>query len=143
MKEGTQNNYEKTVKMLKSYKVATDRVVPVEKEIASGQDTVMPREDLEKILESQDTIGLAVCYCRHQKDLIGEPCQRTDLRENCILLGRTAQFCIQNDFAKPVSKEKALELLKKAEDEGLVHKVFHTNLDPKADLDGICSCCPC
>jgi Pyruvate/2-oxoacid:ferredoxin oxidoreductase delta subunit len=143
MSEGTQINYDKTVNMLRQYNFATDRVVPVEKEIAAGQDTVVPREDLKQILEIEENIGVAICYCRHQKDLIDKPCERTDLRENCILLGKTAQFCIEYDFAKPISKEKALELLKLAEDDGLIHKIFHTNLNPQADIDGICSCCPC
>lgn len=36
-----------------------------------------------------------------------------------------------------------MEILKKAEDGGLVHKAFHTNLEPERELDGICNCCKC
>lgn len=143
MGEATQKNYEKTVGMLKGYNIGTDRVIPVEKEINSGTDTVAPLADLEVVLENEDTIAVATCYCRHRKDLIGEPCERTDHRENCIILGKAAEFCIQNEFAKGISREEALKILKRAEDEGLVHKIFHAKLDPKGDLDGICSCCPC
>ncbi|MBD3215339.1 MAG: 4Fe-4S dicluster domain-containing protein [Candidatus Lokiarchaeota archaeon] len=143
MSEGTQKNYEKTVGMLKNYNIGTDRIVPVEKEVKSGKDIVMRLEDLEQVIENEDTIAVATCYCRHRKDLLGEPCKRTDHRENCIILGKAAEFCVQNEFAKPISKEDALQILKRAEDEGLVHKIFHAKLDPKAELDGICSCCPC
>ena len=141
--EGTQANYENTMQLMKGYNVATDRVVPVEKEVKSGQDTIIPTEDIEKLLEKEEHVALAVCYCRHRKDLIEEPCKRTDHRDNCVVLGRTAQFCIKNDFAKAISKEEALKIIRRAEDEGLVHKIFHSKLDPKAEIDGICSCCPC
>ena len=143
MREGTQKNYEKNISIFKGYNIATDRVVPVEKEVKTGQDIVLRLEDIEKIINKEELIGLAVCYCRHRKDLIGEPCKTTDLRENCIVLGNTAEFCIQHDFAKQISKEQAMKLLRKAEDEGLVHKIFHTKLDPERELDGICSCCAC
>lgn len=143
LSKGTQANFEKNVAMFKNFKVATDRIVPVEQEIDSGQDKVIPLEEIKQLIDNEEIIGKAVCYCRHRKDLIDEPCQKTDVRENCFVLGRTAQFCIENDFAKPVSKEEVLEALSQAEKDGLVHKAFHTNLNPNADLDGICSCCTC
>ncbi|MBD3213996.1 MAG: hypothetical protein GF311_15405 [Candidatus Lokiarchaeota archaeon] len=55
--------------------------------------------------------------------MIDEPCQKTDKRENCILVGRTAQFCIENEFAKPITKDNALKILRESEEEGLVHKM--------------------
>jgi Pyruvate/2-oxoacid:ferredoxin oxidoreductase delta subunit len=142
-KDSTQQNYEKTISRFKQFNVGTDRVIPVEKEISSGQDTVLPLEDVKTIINSHDVIGVAVCYCRHRNDLLNNPCKVTDVRENCILLGRTAQYCIQNGFAREISKEEALTILKKAEDEGLVHKAFHQKLDPTSEFEGLCNCCAC
>jgi len=141
--KGTQNNYEKTVNTLKDFNFGTDRVVPVQHELNVGQENIIPAESLEKILEKEEIIGLATCYCRHQKDMIDDPCKRTDDREICVVLDKAAKFLIEHGFARPISKEEALKVLRKAEGDGLVHKVFHESLDKNRGLDGICSCCPC
>ncbi|MFX0073345.1 MAG: indolepyruvate ferredoxin oxidoreductase subunit alpha [Candidatus Hermodarchaeota archaeon] len=140
--QGTQTNYDQ---MLSEFEKtpALDRVIPIEEEIETKQEVVLPFEELSKIIENHEIIGLATCYCRHRKDLLGEPCKVTEERRNCISLGRTAEFLISQDFAERISKEKALEIMKKAEDEGLVHKAFHANLDPGKEIDGICNCCKC
>jgi len=122
---------------------APTRVIPIEEEIETKEEVVLPYENLENILEQYDTIGLATCYCRHRKDLVGDPCAKTDERRNCLSLGGTAEFLIEHGFAERISREEALVILKRAEDGGLVHKAFHTNLEPERELDGICNCCKC
>lgn len=122
---------------------APTRVIPIEEEIETKDEVILPYKNLEKILEQYDTIGLGTCYCRHRKDLVGDPCVKTDERKNCLSLGGTAEFLIEHGFIERISREKALEILKKAEDGGLVHKAFHTNLEPEREIDGICNCCKC
>lgn len=140
--EGTQKNYDQ---LMKEYNRVPGiaRVIPVEEEIEPRQELVLPLEELSKILDNYDTIGVASCYCRHRKDLINEPCKKTDDRKNCFSFGRTAEFLISQGFQERVSKEEAMKILKKCEDDGLVHKAFHTNLDPEKEIDGICNCCQC
>ena len=94
MSEGTQKNYEKNISLFKGYNIATDRVVPVEKEVKTGQDIVLPLEDIEKIVNNEELIGVAVCYCRHRNDLIDEYCKTTDLREKCIIIVKYEEFFI-------------------------------------------------
>jgi NAD-dependent dihydropyrimidine dehydrogenase PreA subunit len=140
--QGTQKNYDQ---MITQFKEAPplDRVIPVEEEIETRQEVILPLEEISKILDNYDTIGVATCYCRHRKDLIGEPCKKTEDRRNCFSFGRTAEFLISQGFQTKISKQEALEILKKCEDDGLVHKAFHTNLDPMKEIDGICNCCKC
>jgi len=140
--EGTQKNYDQ---LMKEYNKIPGiaRVIPVEEEIEPRQEIVLPLEELSKIIEKYDPIGVATCYCRHRKDLIDEPCKKTDDRKNCFSFGRTAEFLISQGFQERISKEEALEILKKCEDDGLVHKAFHTNLDPMREIDGLCNCCKC
>lgn len=140
--QGTQKNYDT---LIPAYKDAPSiaRVIPVEEEIEVKKEVVLPFDELSKILDNYDTIGLATCYCRHRKDLLGEPCKITDERKNCFSFGRTAVFMISQGFAEEVSKEDAMKILKKAEDEGLVHKAFHANLDINKEIDGLCNCCKC
>jgi NAD-dependent dihydropyrimidine dehydrogenase PreA subunit len=139
---GTQKNYDQMMDQFKGTP-SLDRVIPVEEEIETRQEIVLPLEEISKILDNYDTIGVAICYCRHRKDLIGEPCKKTEDRRNCFSFGRTAEFLISQGFQTKVSKQEALEILKKCEDDGLVHKAFHTNLDPMKEIDGICNCCKC
>lgn len=142
MVDGTQKNYDKMMEIYKKLN-PLERIVPVEEEIDVKQERVFAFEELTKIIEEQEVIGLATCYCRHRKDLIDEPCKKTNERENCFMLGRTATFLISQGFAKPITKEKTLAILKESEEAGLVHKAFHTNLDPERELDGLCNCCQC
>ncbi|MFX1429843.1 MAG: ATP-binding protein [Promethearchaeota archaeon] len=140
--QDTQNNYEQMVQEFKNGP-SLDRVIPVEEEIAMREELVLPLEEVSKLIENYDPIGVTVCYCRHKKDLLDEPCKTTKERRNCFAFGRNAEFLISQGFVEKISKQEAIEIMKKAEDEGLVHKVFHTSLDINKDLDGICNCCKC
>ncbi|MHA1669763.1 MAG: indolepyruvate ferredoxin oxidoreductase subunit alpha [Promethearchaeota archaeon] len=143
MREGTQNNYENFKKQFEKYPPVV-RIVPVEEEIEDvPTDKVMPHEEVSKIVDKYDDIALAYCYCRHSKDLLDDPCKVTDERLNCFLLGKSAQFAIAHKFGNPVSKKKAKDILKKASDEGLVHKAFHIHLNTELDEEAICNCCSC
>ncbi|PIP38338.1 MAG: hypothetical protein COX19_13175, partial [Desulfobacterales bacterium CG23_combo_of_CG06-09_8_20_14_all_51_8] len=46
------------------------RIIPVETQVDRSIDTVLPTEDVKKLVERFDTIAMAACYCRHQKDLL-------------------------------------------------------------------------
>jgi len=142
MRDGVQNNYDFTVKQFKNFP-PIDRVVPVEEKIEVGHEEVLPSEDAAELIDEYKDLAVTHCYCRHEKDLLGEPCKVTDERHNCLLLGKTAQFAIAHEFASPISGEEAKQILQDAEDYGLVHKVFHVGLNPKKDIEGICSCCKC
>lgn len=52
----------------------------------------MPTEEVSRIIDKFDKVAVAHCYCRHAKDLVGQPCSVTDLRLNCLLLGKSAEF---------------------------------------------------
>ena len=140
--QDTQTNYDQMVQEFKNGP-SVDRVIPVEEEVEVRQEVVIPLEEISKIIEKNDPIGLAVCYCRHKKDLNDEPCEITSERKNCFAFGRTAEFLISHGFVEKISKEEAMRIMKQAEDEGLVHKAFHSNLDIEKEIDGICNCCKC
>jgi len=140
--QDTQTNYDQMVQEYRNGP-SLDRVIPVEEEVKVRDEVVLQLEEISKIIEMHDLIGVAPCYCRHKKDLLDEPCETTKERRNCFSFGRTAEFLISHGFNEKISKEEALDIMKKAEDEGLVHKAFHTNLDIERELDGICNCCKC
>jgi NAD-dependent dihydropyrimidine dehydrogenase PreA subunit len=139
----TQTNYENVVPQYKNFP-PIDRIVPVEEEIGDiAGETVIPFEEVTKIIEKYDDIALAHCYCRHQKDLLGDPCKATDKRENCLLFGKSAKFAIDHGFGKAVSKKEVKKVVLSAEDDGLVHKVFHIQLNIDKEEEALCNCCKC
>ena len=140
--EGTQKNYDSIVNVFKDLP-PTDRTLPVGKELKVGTESVIPFEDVKKYIEDYDDIAVAHCYCRHSKDLLDDPCKLKAPKNNCFLLDKSAKFAIEQNFGRSVSKEEAIQILKEAEDYGLVHKVFHVHSDLNRGIEAICNCCKC
>ena len=140
--EMTQNNYETVVNAFKNAP-AIDRVIPIGKELEIVEDDVIPFQKLENILKKFNIFGVSTCYCRHRKDLLDDPCKINAPRQNCLSFGRTAKFAIDHGFAKQITMNESIRLLKEAESFGLVHKAFHTNGDPNLEELAICNCCNC
>jgi NAD-dependent dihydropyrimidine dehydrogenase PreA subunit len=139
---GTQRNYDTIVNAFKNAP-PFDRVVPVDEEVEVQEEMVHPFEDVKRIIENAETIGLQYCYCRHLKDLLNDPCKLDAPKQNCLSFGRTAKFCIEQGFSKEISKEEAIKILKEAEDTGLVHKAIHSHSNPELEEVGLCNCCKC
>lgn len=137
-----QANYDTVAPAMKSIP-AMSRVIPVNKEVDRKFDTVMPYEDVKKVIDRFDTIAVVHCYCRHQKDLLQTPCQVSDQRENCLTFGQSAKFVIDHKFGKQITRDQALAILDAAENDGLVHKAFHEKFDTSRDEMAICNCCKC
>jgi NAD-dependent dihydropyrimidine dehydrogenase PreA subunit len=142
LREGTQRNYDDMMPRFKDYPPPA-RVIPVEENVEVGQEVVLLAEEASKLIDLYDNIAVTYCYCKQEKDLVNDPCKVTDKREICLIFNKPAQFAIEHKFARPISKKEAKQILKDAEDAGLVHKVFHSKLDFSKDIDGICSCCKC
>lgn len=142
LSEVVQVNYDAIVPAMRKFPAA-DRIIPVTGKIEGAKEEILPAEEVEKIIDKFDTISVATCYCRHEKDLLNDPCKFTKERENCLMFGPAAEFTIDHNFARPISKEEAKKILKASEDAGLVHKSFHAKMDPERDQDSICSCCKC
>ncbi len=112
------------------------RTIPIEQSLAPEQ-TVATYDDLRTIIENiGEPISVAECICRKAKDLIGEPCKKTELREICFSFRRAAEAYIERGFGKKISKDEALNLLEKAEEDGLV-------IQPGNSMRPMCICCCC
>jgi electron transport complex protein RnfB len=118
-------------------------VEPTIKEIAVKRsiDTdhfVLPFEILEKYLARQKIFALERCSCRTAAELSGNPCKRT--HENfCVAAGSLAKIVIKSGAGRQVSLPEVMDILKKAEKEGLVHE--SVNIQKSSVF--ICNCCPC
>jgi len=136
------SNYDSIVPAFRAFPPVA-RVVPMRSEIDTSKGAVLPADEVNRIVAKFDTIAVTTCYCRHEKELLGEPCAVTSSKENCLMFGKIAQFAMEHRFARPISKDDAFRILRESEEEGLVHKAFHVNLDPDREEEAICNCCKC
>lgn len=112
------------------------RTIPIEQSIPHEQN-IASYDDLRYIIENcEGSIGVAECICRQGKDLVGDPCKKTDMREICFSFRGGAEMYHEKGLARLVSKEEALEILEKVEDAGLV-------LQPGNSQRPMCICCCC
>jgi len=115
------------------------RVVPVEKSITI-EHHVATYDDMRAIVKNtQGEFGVMNCICKQGKDLTGHSCQTTDVRETCILFphARAATAHSQTpDTVRAVNQDEVLQLLQRAEDEGLVIQPSNTQKPAF-----VCCCC--
>ena len=112
------------------------RVIPVEQSI-DYKSTVATYNNVRSVIESfEGRIALANCICRQRRDLEGDPCKISDLREVCIPLGNFACHYIEQNLGKEINKQEALNLITIAEEKGFV---IQTSNSQKPEF--FCLCC--
>lgn len=114
------------------------RVLPVEEEIETNK-VVYPYASLSKFVEEAGAIAVGTCFCRHHAILVDEKDDCGASHKNCMAFGDSAVFVSERHNGRLVEKKEALEILKKAEEEGLVHCSANTS----EELVFICNCCSC
>jgi len=149
-----QEKYDALIPLLKKMP-PIDRTVPIHENRTTGKkiqinhqvesyvDKILPSQRVEELIQKYDEIAVGHCFCRHYKDVSGKPCKVTDARETCFTFGKSAHYTTDQGFARMIGKEEALQILKKAEEDGLVHKAYHPNFDTTKDETSICNCCRC
>jgi len=149
-------NYEGVEAFVKR-RAPVDRTIPYTINKASGneieivvdtildvpEEKILPVQKVEELVEKFDDIAVGHCFCRHQQDLLDNPCKQTDIRENCFTFGKSARYTSEQGFTRLISKEEALEIIKKSDEDGLVHKAYHPHFDTAKDETSLCICCNC
>jgi NAD-dependent dihydropyrimidine dehydrogenase PreA subunit len=99
-------------------------------------------DDVRKIFNNDEITGgdIAImdCVCRKSKDIVGDPCKQSELRETCFTLNRGARMSLEKGWSRRVNKEEALSLLEIFEKEGFIIQV-----DNSQHPFFICNCCGC
>ncbi len=132
---------DRTIPFTENFETGSDINIIVDEELEVPEEKIIPAQKVEEIINKFDEIAVGHCYCRHHEDLLGNSCKQTDIRENCFTFGKSARYTSEQGFARMISKDEALEILKKCEEDGLVHKAYHPNMDFKREEDSICNCC--
>jgi len=94
----------------------------------------MPYEEARKLIEQQTKIVLAPCICRKEHAMIGKGCGKSV--EACLVFSSGAYFYENNGLGRSISREEAINILNKAEEEALV--LQPTNAQK---ITNMCLCC--
>jgi formate hydrogenlyase subunit 6/NADH:ubiquinone oxidoreductase subunit I len=108
------------------------RVIPVGLTV-EPEEQILAVDDVRMAIDNAEVIAVTPCTCK----IAAQKCDTT--LECCVQLNNAARYAISRGTGRELSKEEALELMKKVEEEGLVHTV--NNL--KSMHQVICNCCRC
>jgi ferredoxin len=114
------------------------RIVPVNKQIAIERSVTTYDQIRAHVEASPGPFATIPCICRRGKDLVGESCKQTKLRDNCLMIGMAAQWAANSGAGQVISREEMLDLLDQADKEGLVLQPENT----KSPMF-VCCCCGC
>lgn len=112
-------------------------VIPVEKAIKMENEAI----DIEKISywlkKYEGHIGAGRCSCRASRGVLEEGVADDDWGW-CIGLGDFADYCRETGKGHDITYEEAMEIIKKADENGYVHQI--TNIDGENKIFGLCNC---
>jgi ferredoxin len=94
---------------------------------------VLAFEDVKDIIDKANTISVTKCTCR----LTAHKCDKK--LEACLQINKGAEYNIARGTGRKLTAEEALDVVRQAEEDGLIHVVMN-----KQNVDHfICNCCPC
>jgi electron transport complex protein RnfB len=128
------NEYLPTL-MQEAWKIPQLRTIPVDKSITPTME-ISTYENAEELIKNQKNIAVAPCICRREKSLVGEGCQAPE--EVCLVFGSAADYYQRNGLGRIIDHQEALDILKKAEEAGLVLQPSNAQ-----KTSNICCCCGC
>jgi NAD-dependent dihydropyrimidine dehydrogenase PreA subunit len=108
------------------------RVIPINENIES-KSKVLAYEDAAQIIDRASVIAVTNCPCR----MIMRKCDKPI--DVCLQINRGAEYAIKRGTGRKIHAEEAKNILRRAEEAGLVHLT-----ENKAALGTvICNCCAC
>ncbi len=89
------------------------------------------------IIKSAHHHAVGMCYCRHKKEHLGQPCDKP--MDICLTLNSSAYSLAKHGQARAIDAAEALDLLALAQENNLVQ--FGENA--REGINFICNCCGC
>lgn len=114
--------------------VPVNRVLAIEKSI-SADSKINTFDQVSSYISRYDPIAVATCPCRHNWKLLDEKKDLGKPTEICIQFGTGAEFVIERGFGRKVTKEEALQILRGAEEAGMVHATLNSQ-----EIAFLCNC---
>ncbi len=113
-------------------------VIPVEKAIQMDEQSISI-EHISHWLDKYDgKYAASPCSCRMSRRTYDEGCA-DDFHDWCIAVGDMADYVVEtHKGGRYITREEALAIFKKAEENGFVHQI--TNIDGENKIFAICNC---
>ena len=111
----------------------SSRVIPVSESVR-GKQWVLPTDQAMAILRTARSVALQNCECRTHYNRCEKPV------EVCLLLNEAGEKFVADGRARDVSLPEAGEILRRANESGLVHLALYM---PDHQVFALCSCCAC
>jgi ferredoxin len=111
----------------------SSKVIPINESIEAEQ-WVLPTEQALEILRKARTVALTNCACRTHYRRCDKPV------EVCLTLNETGEKEIAQGLARPITLSEAAKVLRKANENGLVHLTLYM---PDHEVFALCNCCAC
>ena len=115
------------------------RVMPVLSAIENNSRTAS-YDEVSTLIDNAFALSVGPCSCRRSRRLMGEGCGHLE-EDMCMYLNDNAVNFSNLGYHRLITKEEAYEILKRAEDNGLVHEINQT--PGFEDAHAICNCCGC
>lgn len=124
------------------------KTIKVDKALPENENRIFATKSINQIFEQLDeneTVAVGHCFCRYEKELIGDHC-RTDLpMETCISIGPGAEHVIKQGIARKITKSEAIAMIKEFQDKGAIHQATRIiplkDFQAKYPIDIFCNCC--
>jgi Pyruvate/2-oxoacid:ferredoxin oxidoreductase delta subunit len=108
------------------------RVIPVNVAV-QAKTHILDFESVRDIVNKAKVLAVTKCTCR----LTAHKCDRP--LETCIQVNNAASYALARGTGRKINAQEALDILKMAEEEGLIHVTMNRH-----EVDHfICNCCPC
>ena len=112
-------------------------VLPVEKAIQSENKSVSIEHISHWLNKYDGKLSVGYCSCRNARRLYGEG--SGEIQDDCCIgLGDFATYLVETNKGRYITKEEALAICQRAEDNGYVHQI--TNIDGEDKIFGLCNC---
>ncbi|MBQ7359305.1 MAG: FAD-dependent oxidoreductase [Lachnospiraceae bacterium] len=113
-------------------------VIPVEKAIEMENTSVSVEHISHWLDKYEGKYAASPCSCRNSRKTFDEGCA-DDPEGWCIAVGDMADYVVETEKGgRYITREEALEIFKKAEENGFVHQI--TNIDGENKIFAICNC---
>ncbi|MHA1309067.1 MAG: 4Fe-4S binding protein, partial [Candidatus Heimdallarchaeota archaeon] len=124
------------------------KTLKVDKKMPENENRIFATKSVSAIfdaLDEDETIAAGHCFCRFEKELIGDHC-RTDLpMDTCISIGPGAEHVIKQGIARQITKSEAIAMIKNFQDKGAIHQATRIiplkDFQAKYPIDIFCNCC--
>ncbi|MFC2038736.1 indolepyruvate ferredoxin oxidoreductase subunit alpha [Chloroflexota bacterium] len=130
-------NRQVTAQAYAGSKTKASRYIPVGNTVDHDIQSVFPFHMMEQVISQANTFAVTHCPCRMVMLLKDRGCDHP--LEVCLKFDDMAEYVIERGLGRQITREEALEVIKKSEEAGLVHFVDNAIKDVKHN----CNCCGC